>query len=39
VNYPDRVLRHRNFELVLDPYGYNTGNRQDFFFRLVKGLD
>ncbi|MEU6801368.1 AbfB domain-containing protein [Streptomyces neyagawaensis] len=39
VNYPDRVLRHRNFELVLDPYGYNSGNRQDFLFRLVKGLD
>jgi hypothetical protein len=39
VNYPDRFLRHRNFELVLDPYGYNTTGRQDFFFRLVKGLD
>ncbi|WP_326583648.1 AbfB domain-containing protein [Streptomyces sp. NBC_00481] len=39
VNYPDRYLRHRNFELVLDPYGYNTTGRQDFFFRIVKGLD
>ncbi|MFE7841573.1 AbfB domain-containing protein [Streptomyces sp. NPDC057474] len=38
VNYPDRYLRHKNFELVLDPYGYNTTGRQDFFFRLVKGL-
>ncbi|GAB2962937.1 hypothetical protein GCM10023080_024460 [Streptomyces pseudoechinosporeus] len=38
VNYPDRFLRHKNFELVLDPYGYNTTGRQDFFFRLVKGL-
>ncbi|MFD9043594.1 AbfB domain-containing protein [Streptomyces bottropensis] len=38
VNYPDRFLRHKNFELVLDPYGYNTNGRQDFFFRLVKGL-
>ncbi|BBC37454.1 hypothetical protein SGFS_087480 [Streptomyces graminofaciens] len=38
VNYPDRFLRHENFELVLDPYGYNTTGRQDFFFRLVKGF-
>ncbi|WP_371581126.1 AbfB domain-containing protein [Streptomyces sp. NBC_01314] len=38
VNYPDRFLRHKNYELVLDPYGYNTTGRQDFFFRLVKGL-
>lgn len=38
VNYPDRFVRHRNSELVLDPYGYNTTGRQDFFFRLVKGL-
>ncbi|UUU21147.1 AbfB domain-containing protein [Streptomyces sp. DSM 40750] len=38
VNYPDRFVRHENFELVLDPYGYNTTGRQDFFFRFVKGL-
>ncbi|GAA3827225.1 AbfB domain-containing protein [Streptomyces phyllanthi] len=39
VNYPNYALRHRNFELRLDPYGYNTTNRQDFYFRLVEGLD
>ncbi|MER6416475.1 AbfB domain-containing protein [Streptomyces humidus] len=38
VNYPDRMLRHQNFGLRLDPYGYNTTNRQDFMFRLVGGL-
>ena len=24
VNYPNYALRHRNFQLRLDPYGYNT---------------
>ncbi|MGW2616518.1 AbfB domain-containing protein [Streptomyces sp. NPDC001500] len=38
VNYPDRMLRHKDFGLRLDPYGYNTTNRQDFMFRLVDGL-
>ncbi|MPY57909.1 AbfB domain-containing protein [Streptomyces spongiae] len=38
VNYPNYALRHRNFALRLDPYGYNTGSRQDFSFRLVEGL-
>lgn len=38
VNYPDRMLRHSNFQLRLDPYGYNTANRQDFSFRVVAGL-
>ncbi|MFD5544652.1 AbfB domain-containing protein, partial [Streptomyces sp. NPDC127079] len=35
VNYPNYALRHRNFQLYLDPYGYNTTNRQDFYFDLV----
>ncbi|MFK0155687.1 AbfB domain-containing protein [Streptomyces sp. NPDC090493] len=38
VNYPNYALRHKNFQLRLDPYGYNTTNRQDFFFDLVDGL-
>ncbi|MFF3374211.1 AbfB domain-containing protein [Streptomyces sp. NPDC002680] len=38
VNYPNYALRHKNFQLRLDPYGYNTTNRQDFFFRLVAPL-
>ncbi|MCQ9183973.1 AbfB domain-containing protein [Streptomyces sp. IBSBF 2953] len=38
VNYPNYALRHRNFQLRLDPYGYNTTNRQDFMFRVVDGL-
>ncbi len=38
VNYPDRALRHQNFQLRLDPYGYNTANRQDFSFRVVAPL-
>ncbi|MGP4042943.1 AbfB domain-containing protein [Streptomyces sp. 2A115] len=38
VNYPNYVLRHRNFQLRLDPYGYNTTNREDFSFRLVDPL-
>ncbi|MDX3241032.1 AbfB domain-containing protein [Streptomyces sp. ME18-1-4] len=38
VNYPNYALRHENFQLRLDPYGYNTTNRQDFMFRLVDGL-
>ncbi|MEU1183991.1 AbfB domain-containing protein [Streptomyces sp. NPDC005820] len=38
VNHPNYCLRHKNFQLRLDPYGYNTTNRQDFFFRLVAGL-
>jgi hypothetical protein len=38
VNYPNHVLRHRNFQLRLDPYGYNTTNREDFSFRLVDGV-
>ncbi|MFF1544444.1 AbfB domain-containing protein [Streptomyces sp. NPDC058291] len=38
VNYPNYALRHKNFQLRLDPYGYNTSNRQDFMFRLVDGL-
>ncbi|WP_333741817.1 AbfB domain-containing protein [Streptomyces sp. IBSBF 2806] len=38
VNYPNYALRHKNFQLRLDPYGYNTTNRQDFMFRVVDGL-
>ncbi|MEV7386344.1 MULTISPECIES: AbfB domain-containing protein [unclassified Streptomyces] len=38
VNYPNYALRHKNFQLYLDPYGYNTTNRQDFYFDLVDGL-
>ncbi|WP_329408643.1 AbfB domain-containing protein [Streptomyces sp. NBC_00704] len=38
VNYPDRMLRHADFGLRLDPYGYNTTGRQDFMFRLAGGL-
>ncbi|WP_367324016.1 AbfB domain-containing protein [Streptomyces sp. HUAS ZL42] len=38
VNYPNYALRHKNFVLRLDPYGYNTTNREDFSFRLVDGL-
>ncbi|MET8980186.1 AbfB domain-containing protein [Streptomyces sp. NPDC004539] len=39
VNYPNYALRHKNFQLRLDPYGYNTTNRQDFYFRVVNPLD
>ncbi|WP_327314249.1 AbfB domain-containing protein [Streptomyces sp. NBC_01235] len=38
VNYPNYALRHKNFQLRLDPYGYNTTNRADFSFRLVDPL-
>ncbi|MFD9392798.1 AbfB domain-containing protein [Streptomyces sp. NPDC060000] len=38
VNYPNYALRHKNFQLRLDPYGYNTTNRSDFSFRLVSPL-
>jgi len=38
VNYPNYALRHKNFQLRLDPYGYNTTNRKDFLFRLVAPL-
>ncbi|MFJ1734458.1 AbfB domain-containing protein [Streptomyces sp. NPDC088254] len=38
VNYPDRALRHRNMELRLDQYGYNSSGGEDFAFRLVDGL-
>ncbi|MFI1352001.1 AbfB domain-containing protein [Streptomyces sp. NPDC020898] len=38
VNYPNYALRHKNFQLRLDPYGYNTTNRQDFSFRVVAPL-
>ncbi|MEU5637328.1 AbfB domain-containing protein [Streptomyces rishiriensis] len=38
LNYPNYALRHRNFQVRLDPYGYNTTNRQDFMFRVVDGL-
>ena len=38
VNYPNYCLRHSNFQLRLDPYGYNTTNRQDFSFRFVSAL-
>ncbi|MEU2772020.1 AbfB domain-containing protein [Streptomyces sp. NPDC007162] len=38
VNYPNYALRHKNFQLYLDPYDYNTTNRQDFYFDLVDGL-
>ncbi|MFF3843731.1 AbfB domain-containing protein [Streptomyces sp. NPDC002328] len=38
VNYPNYALRHKSFQLRLEPYGYNTGSREDFAFRLVDGL-
>ncbi|MEH0543591.1 AbfB domain-containing protein [Streptomyces sp. B21-105] len=38
VNYPNYALRHKDFQLRLDPYGYNTTNRTDFAFRLVGPL-
>nr|WP_119611578.1 AbfB domain-containing protein [Streptomyces acidiscabies] len=38
VNYPNYVLRHKNFQLRLDPYGYNTTMRQDFSFRVTTPL-
>ncbi|WP_330291875.1 AbfB domain-containing protein [Streptomyces sp. NBC_00576] len=38
VNYPNYALRHKNFQLRLDPYGYNTTNRPDFNFRVVAPL-
>lgn len=38
VNYPNHALRHRNFQLRLDPYDYNTPTRQDFSFRVVAPL-
>ncbi|MFI5870900.1 AbfB domain-containing protein [Streptomyces sp. NPDC051445] len=38
VNYPNYALRHKNFQLRLDPWGYNTTNRADFSFRLVSPL-
>jgi hypothetical protein len=37
-NYPNYALRHKDFGLRLDPYGYNTTNRSDFSFRLVSPL-
>lgn len=38
VNYPEYALRHRNYQLRLDPYGYNTAGREDFDFRVVAPL-
>ncbi|MER5197900.1 AbfB domain-containing protein [Streptomyces sp. NPDC002755] len=38
VNYPGRFLRHKNFSLRLDTYGYGSNNREDYSFRLVDGL-
>ncbi|MER6559869.1 AbfB domain-containing protein [Streptomyces sp. NPDC001027] len=38
VNYPNYALRHKDFGLRLDPWGYNTTNRADFSFRLVGPL-
>ncbi len=38
VNYPNYALRHKDSLLRLDPYGYNTTNRQDFSFRVVAPL-
>ncbi|MEU1189527.1 AbfB domain-containing protein [Streptomyces sp. NPDC005859] len=38
VNYPNYALRQKNFQLRLDPWGYNTTNRPDFYFRLVSPL-
>ncbi|MDX3381441.1 AbfB domain-containing protein [Streptomyces niveiscabiei] len=38
INYPNYALRHRNFQLRLDPYGYNTTNRQDFYFHVTTPL-
>lgn len=38
VNYPGRFLRHRNFALRLDAYGYGSNHREDFSFHLVDGL-
>ncbi|NEC88135.1 AbfB domain-containing protein [Streptomyces sp. SID12501] len=38
VNYPNYALRQKDFQMRLDPYGYNTTNRQDFSFRVVAPL-
>ncbi|CAM5651512.1 hypothetical protein SPURM210S_03389 [Streptomyces purpurascens] len=39
VNYPGRFLRHRDFQLRLDPYQHYGQFRADASFRLVAGLD
>ncbi|MDX3450590.1 AbfB domain-containing protein [Streptomyces sp. ME02-8801-2C] len=38
VNYPNYALRTKDFQMRLDPWGYNTTNRQDFSFRIVSPL-
>ncbi|WP_329278502.1 AbfB domain-containing protein [Streptomyces sp. NBC_01451] len=38
VNYPNYALRQKDFQIRLDPWGYNTTNRQDFAFRVVNPL-
>ncbi|MGY1501740.1 AbfB domain-containing protein [Streptomyces sp. QTS52] len=38
VNYPNYALRQKDSQMRLDPYGYNTTNRQDFSFRVVAPL-
>ncbi|MET7682885.1 AbfB domain-containing protein [Streptomyces sp. NPDC005423] len=38
VNYPGRFLRHRNFQLELDPYQDNGLYRADSAFRLVDAV-
>jgi hypothetical protein len=39
VNYPGRFLRHRDFQLRLEPYQHDGLYRADSLFRLVAGLD
>jgi len=39
VNYPGRFLRHRNFQLRLDPCENSTLYRADSAFRMVTGLN
>ncbi|WLW55951.1 AbfB domain-containing protein [Streptomyces sp. YU58] len=38
VNYPGRFLRHKDFQLRLDPYQYSGTYQADSAFRLVAGL-
>ncbi|MCB0891921.1 MAG: AbfB domain-containing protein [Propionibacteriaceae bacterium] len=37
-NFPDRLLRHRNFEIHLDPVTPDDLFRQDSTFHFVRGL-
>lgn len=38
VNYPGRYLRHKDFQLRLDPYQYDSQYASDSAFRVVNAL-